>query len=123
MDPIGDLADYVVGLDWLGGLAVAAAAIGVGAVIVVVIERSAHGPGERWGDMAAAALARWRAARDQGPEAPWRCDRCGSVNPAGALSCYRGCGPRVEVATAVSSVPDEEAAPAQQRGGRTRRRG
>ena len=123
MDPIDDLVGGIAALDWVGGFAAAAGAIAVLSVVVTVIERNAHGPGERWSDLAVAALRRWRTARGRTPDPAWRCDRCGSVNPAGGLACYRGCGPRDEVATAIGPSAGDDPGTAPQRGGRSSRRG
>lgn len=106
MDPLADPLDYLAGIDWLGGIALAGVALAVAAVIVILIERSAHGPGRRWSDLAAGSVRRWHARRSRGPDRPWRCDRCGSVNLPSARSCYRGCGLREDVAT---TLPDADA--------------
>jgi hypothetical protein len=90
-------AEYLASIDWVGAIALAAVLVAVGFLVLRFglaatseVGRMLPGAGRNAGQ----ALL---DARDLPPDS-WVCTTCRSVNTPNANHCYRGCGPRDEVA-------------------------
>jgi hypothetical protein len=103
-----DFLQYLSRIDFAG-----AVLLGVGVVVLAlvvhhflqasvadVISNVLPGLG-RWLGLSALDLA-----HEDPPEA-WFCDTCKSLNLAGATVCYRGCGPRPDLAAAAKSADED----------------
>jgi ribosomal protein L40E len=89
--------DYILGIDWLGGVAVAAVLVVVGLVLGRFLMASTSEVGRMIPGAGQAAGRALLDARDL-PENSWVCVRCRSVNTPQASHCYRGCGSRDDLA-------------------------
>ena len=90
-------ADYILGIDWLGAVVVAAALVLVGLVLGRFLMASTSEVGRMIPGAGQAAGRALLDARDL-PADSWVCVRCRSVNTPQASHCYRGCGSRDEFA-------------------------
>lgn len=90
-------ADYILGIDWFGAVAVAAALVLVGLVLGRFLMASTSEVGRMIPGAGHAAGRALLDARDL-PADSWVCVRCRSVNTPQASHCYRGCGSRDEFA-------------------------
>jgi hypothetical protein len=89
--------DYILGIDWLGALAVAAGLVVIGLILGRFLMASTSEVGRM---IPGAGQAAGRALLDARglPADSWVCVRCRSVNTPQASHCYRGCGSREEFA-------------------------
>ncbi len=90
-------ADYILGIDWLGGVAVAAVLVAVGLVLLRVMMATTSEVGHMLPGAGEAAGRALLDARDM-PVDSWVCVNCRSVNTPHASHCYRGCGSRDDLA-------------------------
>jgi hypothetical protein len=90
-------ADYILGIDWLGGVAAAAALVLVGLVLLRFMMATTSEVGHMLPGAGEAAGRALLDARDM-PVDSWVCVNCRSVNTPHASHCYRGCGSREDVA-------------------------
>lgn len=92
-----EFADYLLGIDWLGAVVVAAVLV----VVALVLGRFLMATTSEVGHMLpGAGEAAGRALLDVRdlPEDSWVCLNCRSVNTPQATHCYRGCGSRDDLA-------------------------
>jgi hypothetical protein len=89
--------DYILGIDWLGGVAVAAVLVLVGLVLLRFMMAATSEVGHMLPGASEAAGRALLDARDL-PVDSWVCVRCRSVNMPQASHCYRGCGSRDDLA-------------------------
>ncbi len=125
MDPYGDFARYVGGLDWPGAALAALVAIVVAGLAIAGGMAITGWGGRRLWELppsvarSVGRLARLGRAATEPPPTRWLCGTCLSWNPPGSEQCSSGCGPRVEHERPVPAPTDELGA---QRGGRGSRR-
>jgi hypothetical protein len=109
--------DYVLGIDWLGAVAVAAGLVLIGLVLLRFMMATTSEVGHMLPGAGEAAGRALLDARDM-PVDSWVCVDCRSVNTAQATHCYRGCGSRDELA---EPLPTDRSTVADARnGGRAR---
>jgi hypothetical protein len=89
--------DYILAIDWLGAVAVAAVLVVVGLVLLRFMLASTSEVGHMLPGVGQAAGRALLDARDM-PVDSWVCLSCRSVNTPHASHCYRGCGSRDDVA-------------------------
>jgi ribosomal protein L40E len=85
--------DYILGIDWLGGVAVGAILVLIGLVLLRFMMAATSEVGHMLPGAGEAAGRALLDARDM-PVDSWVCVRCRSVNTPHASHCYRGCGSR-----------------------------
>ena len=92
---VPSFAEYLSHIDFGGAVLLAAGAVIVALVVHHFLQVSAEDlirnvlPGAaRWLGLSALDTAH------EGPAEAWFCQTCKSLNLAGAVDCYRGCGPR-----------------------------
>lgn len=90
--------DYILGIDWLGGVAVAAVLVVVGLVLLRFLMATTSEVGHMLPGAGNAAGKALLDARGELPADSWVCAKCRSVNTPHASQCYRGCGSRDELA-------------------------
>ncbi|HEX2470265.1 MAG TPA: hypothetical protein VHK05_06720 [Candidatus Limnocylindrales bacterium] len=89
--------DYILGIDWLAAVAVAAVLVLVGLVLLRFLLATSSEVGHMLPGAGHAAGQALLDARDL-PVDTWVCVKCRSVNTPQASHCYRGCGSRDELA-------------------------
>ena len=89
--------DYILGIDWLGAVALAAILVVVGLVLLRFMMATTSEVGHMLPGAGEAAGRALLDARDM-PVDSWVCVNCRSVNTPHASHCYRGCGSRDDVA-------------------------
>ena len=92
-----EAVDYVLGIDWLGAVAVAAALVLIGLVLLRFLMATTSEVGHMLPGAGEAAGRALLDAREL-PANSWVCVRCRSVNTPQATHCYRGCGSRDDLA-------------------------
>jgi hypothetical protein len=95
-----DVGGYLVSIDWLGAVVVAAVVVG----IAMILLRFLMATSSEMGDMIpGAGRAAGKAILDsrEMPVDSWVCAVCRSINTPHATHCYRGCGERGELAQAL----------------------
>jgi hypothetical protein len=89
-----DFGEYILSIDWLTAVAVAAVLVVVGLVLLRFLLATTSEVGHMLpgaGDAAGRAIL---DARGELPVDSWVCTQCRSVNTPQASHCYRGCGTR-----------------------------
>ena len=112
-----DFADYILGIDWVTAVAVAAVLVLVGLVLLRFLMATTSEVGHMIPGAGEAAGRALLDARDL-PENSWVCTRCRSVNTPQATHCYRGCGSRDDLA---EPLPTDRSIVAQAQNGRRTR--
>lgn len=90
--------EYLASIDWLMAVAVAAVLVGVGFVLLRFLMATTSEVGHMLPGAGGAAGRAILDARGDLPVDSWVCVICRSVNTPHATHCYRGCGPRDQVA-------------------------
>jgi hypothetical protein len=111
------VGEYLVSIDWLMAVAVAAVLVAVGLVLLRFLLATTSEVGNMLPGAGSAAGKAILDARDM-PVDSWVCVVCRSVNTPNSGHCYRGCGEREELAEALPV--DRSLVGAGKNGGRVR---
>jgi hypothetical protein len=95
-----DVGTYLGGIDWVGGLLVAAVAVTIAATVNWFLQASVEE------SLSVVPWLRTRIVmairhRSGAPTETWMCPTCRSLNDPAADFCYRGCGSREELLDAL----------------------
>ena len=90
--------EYLASIDWLMAVAVAAVLVAIGLVLLRFMMATTSEVGRMIPGAGEAAGRAILDARGDLPVDSWVCVICRSVNTPHASHCYRGCGPRDQVA-------------------------
>ena len=104
-----DFGEYLASIDWFGAVAVAAALVVIGLVVLRFLMASTAEVGHMLPGAGRAATQVVLDARGL-PINTWVCIACKSVNTPNATLCYRGCGPRATFAEPAPPRPDVQLA-------------